>query len=495
MCASVPQYMPPAPPSRQIWERMHTMPSISPYRMSYRGPSPATKEKPATHGQHQTQHTASPFVCAQEFYERFCGNKKGTNRHKNKSNKENELDDIGVVTEGSPSFIGPVLPKNVRTTPWKDIVNLSTIDNSFDKSKSIHRKRLVDYSYSETDESEDDRSRSSQAEKRPRESTDVVKVHDSTSEEETSENFNNSRSEKSDNSKSSSEAMNQSHCDFRDKNVIDNALEGGEIIEDSDEGSSKFHDCSSTFSNYQILQTVLNQKFPKKQRKKSFSMQEDESEAVDLTDEGSEILSVASQESSEKDQPARNIGRGYPYSYLSEHNTSPICGYPVMFPPYGYPGWVSPDMLSSMYSPGHDSQHCQYSTSNHEYTGTPKSEVQKQIISSPGEEKTMCQNTPSPSGGRRRHLTVSPAESGFSETPERRLSQVDRDVSPRPGVSTGRGISGRMRFLHNSKLMDNDATFQARLAVLQKNKQLENSSQSDSQSSVTSTWKIRFLNN
>ncbi|XP_052092716.1 uncharacterized protein LOC127729098 [Mytilus californianus] len=470
--------VPPPPPSKQIWDRMHSAPLISHCRMSYRGPQPRPQDVPVhmVQSSQSSRTVISPIVCAQGFYHGLTSPKNNQNTHskqkyRHKSEIENgDQNDSGVVVEGSPGFIGPILPKEKKLKPSSDKVSpLSAIRKLLGKDKDTPRKRLVDYSYSETEESEDDRSRSSQGEKRLKESKDdVIQVHDSNSEEENSFKQKIHLRKNHVHSKHLPDTESCQKTKTRGSSDVHPEIEEGEITEDSDDGSSKFQDCSSTISNYQILQTVLNQKFPKYHKTKKAVVDND---LVDLTDDGSEIISVASQESTERDVKPKKLHWNATFWQSPDScNDSPLSGYSMMFPPYTYPGWVSQEMIAAGYTP-------------------PSPNIGNNSRLS----NESCQAEFSS-----RQNTTSPTDSGISQTPEK-YSQSQKEENEESTLKRGsvsmRGMTARMRFLNNSKLMDNEKTFKDRLAMYPKNTRNETDSDSLSQSSWTFNWKIRFMEN
>lgn len=472
--------VPPPPPSKQIWDRMHSAPMISHCRMSYRGPQPRPQDVPVhmVQGSQSSRTVISPIVCAQGFYHGLTSPKNNQNTHskqkyRHKSEMENgEQNDSGVVVEGSPGFIGPILPGDVKLKPSRDKLSpLSAIRTLLGKDNDTPRKRLVDYSYSETEESEDDRSRSSQGEKRLKEGKeDVIQVHDSNSEEENSYRLKTHLRKNHVHSKHLPNRESSQKTKTWKSSHVKTEVQEVENTDDSDDGSSKFQDCSSTISNYQILQTVLNQKFPKNHRTKKAVVDND---LLDLTDDGSEIISVASQESSERDvKPKKHDQKTTFWQSPDSCNDSPLTGYSMMFPPYTYPGWVSQEMIAAGYTP-------------------PSPNIGN---------KSHLSNESSPAEFLSRQNAASPADSGISQTPEKYSqshshTEENEDSTIKRGSLSMRGMTARMRFLNNSKLMDNEKTFKDRLAMYPKKGRNETDSDSQSQSSWTFNWKIRFMEN
>ncbi|XP_076077973.1 uncharacterized protein LOC143048260 isoform X2 [Mytilus galloprovincialis] len=472
--------VPPPPPSKQIWDRMHSAPMISHCRMSYRGPQPRPQDVPVhmVQGSHSSRTVISPIVCAQGFYHGLTSPKNNQNTHskqkyRHKSEMENgEQNDSGVVVEGSPGFIGPILPGDVKLKPSRDKLSpLSAIRTLLGKDKDTPRKRLVDYSYSETEESEDDRSRSSQGEKRLKEGKeDVIQVHDSNSEEENSYRLKTHLRKNHVHSKHLPNRESSQKTKTWSSSHVKTEVQEVENTDDSDDGSSKFQDCSSTISNYQILQTVLNQKFPKNHRTKKAVVDND---LLDLTDDGSEIISVASQESSERDvKPKKHYQKTTFWQSPDSCNDSALTGYSMMFPPYTYPGWVSQEMIAAGYTPPSPN------IGNNSHLSNESSRAE--FLS--------------------RQNAASPADSGISQTPEKYSqshshTEENEDSTIKRGSLSMRGMTARMRFLNNSKLMDNEKTFKDRLAMYPKKGRNETDSDSQSQSSWTFNWKIRFMEN
>ena len=488
----------PPPNPHQSWERMFQRgPAGSQCRMNYRGPKPKEKDIPVHLVHHNSQQSCktvvSPFVCAKGFYWNMSpGNivintvNKNKNRHPSETDNV-EQNDSGVVVEGSPRFIGPIMPQNVSRSSKKSVSPMSAIRELLNEGKSNPVKKLVDYPYSETDESEDDRSRSSVAEKRQREETESMNVtDDSNSESESSKRpRSNVLGEVDIKHFKDMKKLQFNEIDYLRKFNIPNEMEKKDSeISDSDEsenGSSRFYDCSSTLSNYRMLQTVLNKKFPKKQSRTS-SKVDVENDMLDLTDDGSEIISVASQESSnQKVKPtSENKNNGYPPFWASSNsgNDSPGCGYPAMFPPYMYPGWVSPKMISAKYgSPSPETEVLGYQRRRSTPLDVPSRRSSTSLDVSP------------------RKMTINPDQPCISPSGNKTVaSQSEDSIEERfkRGNLSIRGMDARLRFHRNSKLLENQTTFQTRIAMLQNSKQTE--TDSDSQSSLTFSWKVRFLN-
>jgi hypothetical protein len=92
-------------------------------------------------------------------------------------------------------------------------------------------------------------------------------------------------------------------------------------------------------------------------------------------------------------------------------------------------------------------------------------------------------------------MTINPDQPCISPSGNKTVaSQSEDSIEERfkRGNLSIRGMDARLRFHRNSKLLENQTTFQTRIAMLQNSKQTE--TDSDSQSSLTFSWKVRFLN-